>query len=121
MQVLRGLELRFGEGVVVRDPGPEWDRVTPRSTSSAETGWAVIEVPRSACTVCGQAPFLAIASSRKSLASMEPSRVATIHPRVNREQMSNKTYRWNRTLRVGPRSSVVSQGRGPARPRSGLG
>ena len=121
VQVLHGLELRFGVGVAVRDPGPEWARVTPRSEGSAETGWAVMEVPRSACTACGQAPLRAIASSRKSLASMKSSRAATIHPRVNREQLSIKTYRWNRTLRVGSRSSVVSQRRGPARPRSGLG
>ena len=45
-----------------------------RSTSSAETGLDVIEVPRSACTVCGAVPLQRIASARKSLASSESSR-----------------------------------------------
>lgn len=45
-QVLRGLELRLGERVVVRYRGREWERVTPRSASMAETGLEVIEVRR---------------------------------------------------------------------------
>src|SRR5450830_30131 len=60
--------------------GREWDRVTPRSTRSAETGLDVIEVPRSACTVCGAVPLLRIASLMKSFASSESSRGETIHP-----------------------------------------
>jgi len=60
-------------------------RVTPRSTSNADTGFDVIEVPRSACTVCGAVPFRVIASSMKAFAGKESSAAATIHPGLYRE------------------------------------
>ena len=84
-QVLEGLELRFGERVIVRDPGLEWERVTPRSASSAETGLEVIEVPRSACTVCGVAPLRSMASAMKSVARRESSTGEMIQDGLNRE------------------------------------
>ena len=71
--------------------GREWDRVTPRSASSAETGLEVIEVPRSACTVCGVAPSRWIASAMKSFASRESSTGETIQDGLNREKMSIST------------------------------
>src|SRR5665648_405972 len=63
----------------------EWERVTPRSASSAETGWEVIEVPRSACTVCGTAPLRSMASAMKSVASRESSTGEMIQEGLNRE------------------------------------
>src|SRR5665811_1325199 len=47
-------------GLSLLTRGREWVRVTPRSTSSAETGLEVIEVPRSACTVWGTVPLRVI-------------------------------------------------------------
>ena len=78
VQVFQGLELRLGVGLSLETRGREW--VTPRSTSNAGTRLDVIEVPRSACTVCGADPFRAIASSMKSFASTESSAAATTHP-----------------------------------------
>lgn len=49
-----------------------------QSTRSAETGFDAIEVPRSACTVWGTVPLRVIASSRRSLASVESSPAARI-------------------------------------------
>jgi oligoribonuclease len=64
--------------------GREWERVTPRSASSAETGLEVIEVPRSACTVCGATPLRSMASAMKSAARTESStgQMALLHYRV---------------------------------------
>src|SRR5215207_3989241 len=65
--------------------GREWERVMPRSVSSAETGLEVIEVPRSACTVCGVAPLRSIASAMKSFASRESSTGEMTKDGLNRE------------------------------------
>jgi len=65
--------------------GRECERVTPRSASSAETGLEVIEVPRSACTVCGGAPLRSMASAMKSAASAESSTGEMIQDGLNRE------------------------------------
>ena len=48
--------------------GREWERVTPRSVSSSETDLEVIEVPRSAWTVCGTMPLRSMASAMNSSA-----------------------------------------------------
>ena len=72
-------------GLSLLTRGREWERVTPRSASSAETGLEVIEVPRSACTVCGVAPLRSIASAMKSLASRESSTGEMIQDGLNLE------------------------------------
>src|SRR5450759_1091072 len=81
-------------GLSLLTRGREWERVTPRSASRAETGLEVIEVPRSACTVCGTVPLRAIASAMKSFASRESSTGETIHDGLNREKMSISTCSW---------------------------
>jgi len=65
--------------------GRECVLVTPRSVSNADTGFEVIGVPRSACSVCGAAPLRAIASARKSAARCDSSTVDTIQLGLNRE------------------------------------
>ena len=72
-------------GLSLLTRGREWERVTPRSASSAETGLEVIDVPRSACTVCGATPLRSIASAMKSAASRESSTGEMIHDGLNRE------------------------------------
>ena len=65
--------------------GRECVLVTPRSASSADTGFDVIDVPRSAWTVCGADPLRVIASARKSAASCDSSTVDTNQPGLYRE------------------------------------
>ena len=48
-------------------------------------GFEVIEVPRSACTVCGAKPLRSIASAMKSAASRESSTGEMIQDGLNRE------------------------------------
>ena len=63
--------------------GLECDLVTPRSASSAETGFDVIEVPRSACTVCGARPLVAMAASTDCCTtSLAISRLLNAHETV---------------------------------------
>jgi len=47
--------------------------VTPRSASNADPGFDVIDVPESACIVCGAVPRPAVASARKSAARWDSS------------------------------------------------
>ena len=91
---LRVLNWASENGLSFETRGRECDWVTPRSASSAETGLEVIEVPRSACTVCGVAPLRSIASAIKSLASSESSTGEMIQDGLNREKMSISTYSW---------------------------
>ena len=54
--------------------------MTPRSVSGIDTGFDVIEVPRSACTLCGALPLRPIASAMKSAARCDSSQVETSQP-----------------------------------------
>ena len=81
--VLQGLELRFGERVVVADVrAGECDWVTPRSASRNATGLEVIEEPRSAWMVsCPRLmPCFAQVSAMSFSARAADSRVASIQP-----------------------------------------
>jgi hypothetical protein len=60
--------------------GREWDRVTPRSISSWETFFEVIEVPRSACTVSGTMPLRSMVSRINSSARSADSARSTVWP-----------------------------------------
>ena len=81
----RVLNCASENGLSLLTRGRECERVTPRSASSAETGLEVIEVPRSACTVCGGAPLRSMASAMKSAASAESSTGEMIQDGLNRE------------------------------------
>ena len=87
----QGLELCFGKRVVIRHPGRKWDRLASRWATSAETCLEVIEVPRSACTVCGVVPLRSIASAIKSLARRKSSTRQMIQNGLNWEWMSIST------------------------------
>ena len=81
--VFQGLELRFGEGVVVADPGGgSSERVTPRSARSWAVHLLVIGAPRSECRVStwGSMSCLRQVSSISVAASAAFSRSATIQP-----------------------------------------
>lgn len=49
--------------------GRECDLMTPRLVSSSETSPEVMDVPRSAWTVCGTSPLRAMASAMNASAS----------------------------------------------------
>ena len=70
----------FENGLSFDTRGREWVRVMPRSISSIATVFEVIEVPRSAWTVCGAEPFRATAVSMNSAATTESSEARTIQP-----------------------------------------
>jgi hypothetical protein len=82
--VLQGLEPGLGVGVVVGDPGREWERVTFRSDSKVATVLDVIEVPRSARTTWGM-PWTPRTSLIISSASGPVSRPCTCAPTMYRE------------------------------------
>jgi hypothetical protein len=82
-------------GLSLETFGRECDFRIPRSVSSADTGFDVIEVPRSAWIVCGMTPLLTrIASSMKCFARSPSSVVCTSQYTIHRENMSTMTYRW---------------------------
>src|SRR6266851_995915 len=81
----RVLNCASENGLSLLTRGRECERVTPRSVSSADTGLDVIDVPRSACTVCGAVPLRSMASSMKSFASWESSTGEMIQDGLNRE------------------------------------
>ncbi|MGB7797248.1 MAG: hypothetical protein WBL53_13490 [Pseudonocardiaceae bacterium] len=60
--------------------GREWERAIPRSIIISDTGFEVVEPPRSAWIVCGMARLRATASARKSFATTASSAWATSHP-----------------------------------------
>ena len=62
--------------------GREYERRIPRSTISSDTGFEVIEPPRSAWIEFGMAMFRATASARKSFRHAASSAFATSHPAV---------------------------------------
>jgi hypothetical protein len=78
--ILEGLNCASEYGLSFEHRGRECDRRTPRSVMSSDTGFEVIEPPRSAWIVCGARWLRAMASVRKSFATTASSVLATSHP-----------------------------------------
>jgi len=67
-------------GLSFEQRGREWERHTPRSIIISDTGFDVIEPPRSAWIVCGTIWLAATAPARKSFATTASSAFATSQP-----------------------------------------
>src|SRR4051812_35666821 len=76
---------------------------------SADTGFEVIDGPRSAWIVCGTTPLRVMALVRKSFATTASSVLATSHPVTYREKMSRTTYSLYQSPFCGPFRAVMSQ------------
>jgi hypothetical protein len=89
--IFEGLELGLRVRVVIEHRGREWERRTPRSIIISDTGFDVIDPPRSAWMVCGTTMLAATAPARKSFATTASSAFATSQPVTYREKMSSTT------------------------------
>jgi hypothetical protein len=69
--------------------GREWERAIPRSIIISDTGFDVIELPRSAWIVCGVTRLRATAPARTSFATTVSSAWATSQAGTEREKISS--------------------------------